>query len=64
MSHKSFRMLNKGSYVIFASSKMSTYLASWEDKEGLQVGMSHCTQTDHSQLQEQSQDAAQMRQTG
>lgn len=38
-----------------------TYLAWWEDKEGLQEGTSHCSQSDNSQLQEQSQGAAQRR---
>lgn len=61
---KRSQMLIKGCYIIFASSMKFTYLAWWEDKEGLQVGMSHCTRTDHSQLQEQSQGAAQMRPTG
>lgn len=54
----------KNCYVIIVSSMKSTYLAWWEDKEGGQVGMSQCTQTDHSQLLELSRDAAQRRLTG
>lgn len=46
------------------SSVQSTYLAWWEDREEGQVGMSHCTQTEHSQLLELSQDATLKKLTG
>ena len=51
-------------YRISISPVQSTYLACWEDKEEGQVGMSHCNQTDHSQLLVLSQDATLRELTG
>lgn len=57
-------ILLKMCYRISISTVQSTYLAWWEDKEEGQVGMSHCNQTDRSQLLELSQDATLRELTG